>query len=136
MILGIGIDLLDKGRIEKLFYKFNEKVIEKFLSVDEISVFSVFGSDNKKINFLAKRFSAKESLLKAMGIGIGRGILMRNISILNNELGKPYVEFDEITKNFIDNFFKISNKDIDFNISITDEKNLINTIAIISRRNV
>jgi holo-[acyl-carrier protein] synthase len=136
MILGIGIDLLDKRRVERLFYKFNKKVTTKILSVDENSIFSALGSDCKKINFLAKRFSAKESLLKAIGIGMGRGILMKNISVLNDDFGKPYIEFDDVTKNFIGSFYKLDEKNIDFNISITDEKNLINTIIIISKKNV
>ncbi len=133
MILGIGIDLLNKERIEKIFYKFKNKIIDRFLSKKEKNIFSSLDNEIKKINFVAKRFSAKESFVKALGIGMGRGLERQNISILKDEFGKPYIELDYISKKFIGNFYNINIKNIKFDISMTDEKNLINTIVIISK---
>ncbi len=132
MILGVGIDLLDKERIKKIFYKLENRIINRFLSKKEKDIFLNFNNDIKKINFIAKRFSAKESFVKALGIGIGRGLERQNISILNDEFGKPYIELDEVSEKFIGNFYNIDIKNVKFDLSMTDEKNLINTIVIIS----
>lgn len=135
MILGTGIDLLDKKRIEKIFYKFNKKVIKRFLSNQEIDIYNNFSGDLKKINFIAKRFSAKESMVKAIGIGIGRGLKRENITILNDKYGKPFVKLDETSEKFISDFYKIKINNLKIDISMTDEKNLISTIIIISIKN-
>ena len=135
MILGIGTDLLDESRIKKVFSKFENRTLKKFLSEEEIAVFNGIEDEAKRVNFVAKRFSAKESILKAMGIGLGRGLELKNISIMNNEQGKPYIKFNSIAEEFIGNFYKKDMKNIKFVLSITDEKDLINAITIVSEEN-
>ncbi|MBO4956565.1 MAG: holo-ACP synthase [Rickettsiales bacterium] len=135
MILGVGIDLLDVNRIEKLFGKFDSnRFAEKILSKREMELFSNIGDISKKINFIAKRFSSKESVLKAIGLGLGRGIGLTDISVLNDILGKPEISFNESSMRFLENFYNIDYKNIDFKMSVTDENNLVNTIVIISKR--
>lgn len=131
MILGIGIDLLDSNRINKITNKYNNKLALKILSKEEIIIFNKLEAD-KKNNFIAKRFSAKESLLKALGLGLGRGIKLTDISIINNNYGKPEIKLNDKAKSIIENFYKFDIIKIKFDISITDEKNLVNTITIIS----
>lgn len=135
MILGIGTDLLDESRIKKVFEKFENRTLKKFLSSEEINIFGSIEDETKKINFVAKRFSAKESMLKAMGIGLGRGLELKDISIMNNEQGKPYIKCNSVAEKFISDFYKKDIKNIKFVLSITDEKNLINTITIVSEEN-
>ena len=134
MILGLGIDILDKNRVAKIYKKFDKYFANRILSDVEIELFSKIGVDDfdKKISFLTKRFSAKESLLKALGIGMGRGILLKDITLKNNKLGKPELFLNNVAKNFIKNYYN----DIDFDkviffISLTDEKNLVNTAVVI-----
>ena len=134
MILGLGIDILDKNRVAKIYKKFDKYFANRILSDAEIELFSKIGVDDfdKKISFLTKRFSDKESLLKALGIGMGRGILLKDITLKNNKLGKPELFLNNVAKNFIKNYYN----DIDFDkviffISLTDEKNLVNTAVVI-----
>lgn len=137
MILGVGIDLLDVNRIEKLFSKFDSnRFAEKILSKREMELFSNIGDISKKINFIAKRFSSKESVLKAIGLGLGRGIGLTDISVLNDILGKPEISFNESSMRFLENFYNIDYKNIDFKMSVTDENSLVNTIVIISKKDV
>lgn len=136
MILGVGIDLLNTYRVKKLFNKFaNDKFAKKILSDQEMNVFNDIVDIDKKINFLAKRFSSKESLLKAVGIGLGGGIGLTDISILNDELGKPFVVLNKYASEFFEKRYDIDYNNIVFNISITDESNLVNSIVIISYKN-
>ena len=132
MILGFGIDLLEKNRIEKVYNNFNSNFVEKILSLEELSLFNEVEDYNKKIYFLAKRFSVKEAFLKAVGIGMGRGILMKDITLKNNSFGKPELELIDRAKNFLIKYFNNIDYDkINFIVSITDEKLLINTAVII-----
>lgn len=136
MILGVGIDLLNTYRVKRLFNKFSDnKFAKKILSTHEMDVFNNIIDIDKKINFLAKKFSSKESLLKAIGIGLGRGIGLTDISILNDELGKPSIVLNKYASEFLSKMYNIDYNNIVFNISITDESNLINSIVIISCKN-
>ena len=136
MILGVGIDLLNTYRVKTLFNKFGDnKLARKILSTQEIDVFNNIVDIDKKINFLAKKFSSKESLLKATGLGLGRGIGLTDISILNDELGKPSIVLNKYASEFLEKMYNIDYNNIAFNISITDESNLINSIVIISCKN-
>lgn len=130
MILGLGIDIIYEDRVEKIYNNFGYRFVKKVLSQKEIEIYNTIIDKNKKINFLTKRFSSKESFLKALGIGLGNSIKMSDISVLNNLKGKPEIILEDGTLKYINKLYNIEN--IHFNISITDEKNLINTIVIIS----
>ena len=73
-----------------------------------------------KINFLSKRFAAKEALAKALGTGFRNGLNFKDIEILNDRLGKPYYVLNIRLKNQIKKKKRIKN----FNLflSISDEK--------------
>lgn len=131
MILGFGIDLLEKNRIEAVYNKFSLVFLKKILSVKEIELFSNLENDSKKIAFISKCFSVKESFLKAVGIGMGRGILMTDITLTKNNFGKPEILLNENSKNFISKYYNIDYKKINFIVSVTDERSLINTAVII-----
>ena len=59
MIKGIGIDLVDKDRFNKLLAKFGNRVAQKVLSYDERNEYE---NIDDKTSFLSKRFAAKEAL--------------------------------------------------------------------------
>lgn len=134
-IFGIGIDLLDLRRVYKLYEKYEHKLSEKILSRNEILILDRIKNKDGKINYIAKRFSAKESFLKALGIGLGRGIKFNDIEITNDEFGKPTLILNDEAIKIVENLYKISIIYIKFDLSITDEKHLVNTITIISGNN-
>ncbi len=114
-IIGIGVDIVDNKRF-KLFIK-NKKFMARILGKNEIL------SSKKivnKINFLSKRFAAKEALAKALGTGFRNGLNFKDIEILNDRLGKPYYVLNIRLKNQIKKKKRIKN----FNLflSISDEK--------------
>ena len=82
--VGIGVDIVENKRIRKLVS--NKNFIMRTFGLKEIT-------NSKKItdrtNYFAKRFAAKESLVKAIGSGIRDGINFKDIEILNNRFGKP-----------------------------------------------
>ncbi len=85
MILGVGIDIIEIERIEKVFSKRDIKYLEKVFTPLEIEY-----SFSQKEPFLhfAARFSAKEAYFKCLGEGI---LIFNEIEIVNGKNGKPFI---------------------------------------------
>ncbi|MDR2077543.1 MAG: holo-ACP synthase [Rickettsiales bacterium] len=134
-ILGIGIDLLDMNRVNHLYLKYGEKLSKKILSAREWDYIGELDLSPKKAsNFIAKRFSMKESLLKAIGIGMGRGMRLIDISIIGDLLSKPQVILNEFSTKFLQEFYDTSISNLTFNVSVSDQANFITSLAIISSK--
>jgi len=86
-IFGIGIDLIEVTRIKSAIER-HKKFIDKIFSPEEIKY-----SDRGSFRYeeLAGRFASKEAVLKAIKTGWRRGISYRDIVILNEKSGAPYV---------------------------------------------
>ncbi len=95
MIIGIGTDIVQIPRIEKIINLYPEIFSNRILTTEELKKFALLKKE-RRAAFLAKRFAAKEAISKAFGIGIGRGINVKDITVLNDELGKPIVKLDSV----------------------------------------
>jgi len=116
-IFGIGIDIVDRERINKIYTKYGNKFAEKILNERE---FKGFNLSKNKPSFLAKRFAAKEAFSKALGTGISNGINFNEIVVLNNKSGKPYINIIGQTKKILTKKFKRKKSKI--SLSLSDEK--------------
>ena len=90
MVVGIGTDIVQIPRIERLLQLYQERFVRRLLSEAEINKMMLL-NETQHPNFLAKRFAAKEAVSKALGTGIGHAVSFQDISILNDSLGKPFV---------------------------------------------
>ena len=88
MIRGIGIDIIEKKRIEGVM-KRQPRFPHRILTPAEIKEYSQFPS-KRKIEYLAGRFAAKEAYAKARGIGIGKELSFQSIEVQKDSFGKPY----------------------------------------------
>ena len=114
-LLGIGVDVVQNKRIKKLLK--NKNFINRTFGKNEIKI-SKKNSD--KTNYFAKRFSAKEALVKAIGTGFRNNLNFKDIEILNDKLGKPYyIKSNKINK-IVKTRFNI--KKFDLFLSISDER--------------
>jgi len=86
MIYGIGIDLVENIRMDRIVKKWGTKFIDKIFSKGEIVYCSRHA--NASIHYGA-RFAAKESFLKALGIGLGMGVKLSDIEVVSDQDGKP-----------------------------------------------
>ncbi|MGA1845748.1 holo-ACP synthase [Deferribacter abyssi] len=84
----LGCDLIEIDRIRKFLDKFGEKAIKRILTDNEIKLFNEF-SGNRKAEFLAGRFAAKESIIKSLDKTV---VSFRDIEILRSNSGKPVVK--------------------------------------------
>lgn len=90
MIFGIGTDIVEVARITESIHKFGESFAERILSPEEIAGFQ---ESNQKMQFLAKRFAAKEAFSKALGTGLRAPATFQNITITHDAVGKPIFKF-------------------------------------------
>ena len=87
MIYGIGTDLVDIERVKKILLKNRDGFVKKVLSEHEQALFA---NKADSAAYCAKRFAAKEAFAKALGTGIGRVVGFQDLTVRNNENGKPH----------------------------------------------
>ena len=130
MIYGIGTDILEISRIDKILKKYNQTFVGRIFGTNEIKII-----ENKSKNislFLGKRFAAKEAVWKALSPKRGDGLVFKEIEILNNLNGKPYLFFSGRTQKYIMNKEIELNKKLIFDISISDEPPYVLAFVVIS----
>jgi holo-[acyl-carrier protein] synthase len=89
MIIGIGHDIVDIARIEKDLARHQERFTERCFTEKERALATARREKGQEAATYAKRFAAKEALVKALGIGVRDGISLKDIETRNDELGKP-----------------------------------------------
>ena len=89
MILGIGTDLVEIERIEIAMKRHGVRFVRRILTDME---YDVFTAHHQPGHFLAKRFAAKEAVVKALGTGFSQGINLHAIEVSNTKFGRPAVE--------------------------------------------
>jgi holo-[acyl-carrier protein] synthase len=114
MIKGIGVDIIDVARIKKMVEK-GRGFVEKVFTETEIRYCS--DKYRQEVHY-AGRFAAKEAFLKAMGTGLRGAMAWTDISVENNELGKPGITLAGKT---LENFKKNKFQTIHLSISHTGE---------------
>ena len=112
----IGIDITSISRIVHLCNRFGtETVANRFLSELELA-------QPITMKLIASRWAAKEAISKAIGTGISSHCQLKEISILNDTNGKPYVTFIGATGEYV------SGKT--FHISISHEEEYAVAVCI------
>ena len=113
---GIGTDIIKISRISKSIKK--KSFIKRLFNNDEISKCN---KTKNSANCFAKRFAAKEAFSKALGTGVAKGINFKEIIILNEKNGKPYIKLIDETKKVVDKKLKIKNYKISLSLSDEDK---------------
>ena len=114
-ILGNGVDIIENHRIKKLIK--NERFLKRIYTKKEIQNSKL---TKNKINYFAKRFAAKEALVKALGSGFRNDINFNDIEVLNNLKGKPLIKLSKKIKIFLKS--KLDLKKYKIHLSLSDEK--------------
>ena len=114
-IIGVGVDLVENSRIKKLIKK--DQFLKRVFTKREINQ----SRNVKNIDsFFAKKFAAKEAFSKAIGTGFRNNLNLKDISIINDRLGKPSFMITDKLKKILKKKFKINSSN--FFLSISDEK--------------
>lgn len=119
-IYGIGNDIIEIDRVRKALNR-NIKLLDKLFSEEELSMLK---SKKYKAESVAGNFSAKEAVVKAVGTGL-RGFSAKEVQILRDELGKPYVRATGKFEKFLEDIGVV-----DIMVSISHSKNYATATAI------
>ena len=117
MIYGNGIDIIDIKRIRRVIKKYGNRFKKRCFSDNEIE------RSDKRLNSVesyAKRYAAKEACAKALGTGLARGVFWKDIEVVNNQYGKPFIKLHGKAKDIFRNMDKASDTKIE--VSLSDEK--------------
>ena len=128
MILGLGSDLVDIRRIEKVLARHGDRFIERIFTPVEIAKAERRAA---RIDTYAKRFAAKEACSKALGTGFRKGVFFRDMGVVNLPSGRPTMvltggalaKLQELTP---------AGHEVRIDVSLTDEYPLAQAIVIIS----
>ena len=125
-IIGNGVDIVDNLRIKKSLKI--KGFVERIFTEHEIN--QSIKIKNRHL-FFAKRFAAKEALVKALGTGFTKNINFKDIEINNNKNWKPLINLSSNIKNFLKKKFNISRFKI--YLSLSDEKKYSIAYVIIDK---
>ena len=91
MILGIGNDICDIRRLEKVLERHGERFLDRVFTPVERAK-AERRTEKLRVGTYAKRFAAKEAASKALGTGFAQGVFMRDLGVVNLRSGKPTLQ--------------------------------------------
>ncbi len=86
MILGVGTDLAEVGRIRESISRFGDRFLNRIYTEGERAY------AESKANWaerFAARFAAKEAAMKALGTGWNFGVRWKDFEVVNEASGRP-----------------------------------------------
>jgi holo-[acyl-carrier protein] synthase len=128
MILGLGSDLVDIRRIEKVLARHGDRFIQRVFTPVEREKAERRAT---RIDTYAKRFAAKEACAKALGTGFRKGVFFRDLGVVNLPGGRPTMA---LTGGALARLQAITPQGFTarIDVSLTDEYPLAQAIVIIS----
>lgn len=79
MVLGLGTDLIEIGRVQASVDRFGERFLTRVFTPGEIEY--CLRKKRQSAESFAARFAAKEAGAKALGTGISRGVSWREMEV-------------------------------------------------------
>ena len=123
MIVGIGVDIAEIARVDKLRQKFGDRFARRVLTDDELIEYR---RRDQSAAFLALRFAAKEATAKACGTGIGKQLGFHSMQIDHDDLGKPILRFLPAADALVDRL-QIRNA----LVSLSDERHYVVAMVVL-----
>lgn len=87
-IVGIGLDVVELDRIERIWRRFRDSFARRILTGAEYASLPA-----QAVPYLASRFAAKEAAVKALGTGFSRGITIVHVEVSVLPSGQPVLKF-------------------------------------------
>src|SRR4029079_10109693 len=128
MSLGIGSDIIDIRRVQKVIERHGERFLSRiFTDVERAKA----ERRAKSVDTYAKRFAAKEACSKALGTGIRQGVWWRDMGVVNLPGGRPTMK---LTGGALARLEKLTPEGVEarIDLSITDDWPLAQAFVIIS----
>ncbi|AOX19272.1 holo-ACP synthase [Kozakia baliensis] len=119
MIIGIGSDLCDIRRVERVLARFGERFLERAFTPLE-RAYAERRQGDARLGTYAKRWAAKEACAKALGTGFSQGVFLQDIGVVNRPSGAPTLA---LQGNALEILRRLTpeNSVSDLQLSLTDE---------------
>jgi holo-[acyl-carrier protein] synthase len=88
MIIGLGSDIIDIRRIERVMAKYGDRFLLRIFTPQERAK-ADRRTESIRAATYAKRYAAKEAASKALGTGFRRGVFWRDLGVVNLSSGQP-----------------------------------------------
>ena len=88
MIIGLGSDLCDIRRIERVLERHGDRFLQRIFTPTERAR-ALRRTEALRAGTLAKRFAAKEACAKALGTGFAQGVFHSDLGVINLSSGQP-----------------------------------------------
>ena len=88
MIIGLGSDMVDIRRIERVIARHGDRFLERIFTPAERAKAEKRDARIRAATY-AKRFAAKEAASKALGTGFRAGVFWRDLGVVNLSSGAP-----------------------------------------------
>ena len=133
MIIGIGSDLLDIRRFEKVMNRFEERFLARSFTEIERAKAEKRRPGGTHIATLAKRFAAKEACSKALGTGFNQGVYMKDMGVVNLASGAPTMHLTGGAKARLDALTPEDHEAV-IHLTLTDEPPIVQAQIIIEAK--
>ncbi len=99
MIKGIGVDVVEIGRMKDVVAKWGDSFLQKIFTEGELAY-----ARSKKfpLNHIAGRFAAKEAVAKALATGWSGGFRWKDVEVTNDPSGKPAIALHGYVREILD----------------------------------
>jgi holo-[acyl-carrier protein] synthase len=79
MVIGIGLDLVETGRVERALERFGLRFIGKLMDAEEAAALPAEPSE--RVRAMALAVAGKEAACKALGTGWSQGVRWRDVVV-------------------------------------------------------
>jgi holo-[acyl-carrier protein] synthase len=128
MIIGIGSDVTDIRRIEKVIGRHGARFLDRIFTETERK------RAERRANPVAtyaKRFAAKEACAKALGTGMRGGVWWRDMGVVNLPSGRPTMDLTGGARRRLEAITP-AGCEARIDLTITDEGPMAQAIVVIS----
>jgi holo-[acyl-carrier protein] synthase len=88
LIVGLGIDIAEVGRVKAAIERYGETFLRRVYTAKEREYCERF---KNKYERYAGRFAANEAVMKALGTGWGRGVRWVDVEVVREKGGRPTI---------------------------------------------
>lgn len=79
MVVGLGVDLVETGRVERLLERYPERLVRRLMDPEEAAALPASGQD--RVWAVAMAVAGKEAASKALGTGWSQGVFWRDVVV-------------------------------------------------------
>lgn len=128
MIYGIGTDVVELARMQRVWARWGTRARDRILCPDEIVRFE---KARDPARFLAMHFAAKEATVKALGTGFCPRMTLHDAAIVPDPLGRPEIVFSAKGAEFV-----AKRGGGDTHISLTDDAGIAFAVCVMLKKEV